>query len=456
MRTQDFDSAPIWKLTLALSIPTCLSQAVNVLYAIVDRMFIGNIAGYGDVALAGVGIAAPVTSLIGSFAVLIGMGGSPLMAMREGHREHEEAMRIVSTGFSVLLGISLVLMPLVLAVKGPLLRLFGASEVTFPYADEYLTVYTLGTPFALLSAGMNSFLINQGLSRNAMLSVMTGAVLNLVLDPLFIFTFAMGVKGAAIATVISQAASAAITLFSLASRRATIRLTLALPKARIVARTVRLGLSPFIIIASDSMIMILLNSVLQRYGGEGLGDRLISASTIIQSFHLLVMNPLGGITGGSQGLISYSYGAGRIGRVRSTWAHVQVLATVYTIIMMALAWTAGPLFISLFTEDAGLASLTAHYLRIFTLMIIPLSFQYNTVDTFTALGQGQISLPLSLFRKLLFTLCVFLFPALTGEAGSAFFSEAASDLVASVVSSLTLAIMLPRVLRARQRGRLDF
>ena len=296
MRSHDFDNEGLWRLTLSLSIPTCLSQAVNVLYAIVDRMFIGNIPLVGDVALAGVGVSAPITTLIGSFAVLIGLGGSPIMAMREGHREHEEAVRILSTGFVSLVAISFVIMPLCFLVKDPLLMLFGSSAATFPYADEYLTVYLMGTPFALLSTGMNSFLINQGMSRRAMVSVMAGALMNLVLDPIFIFTFDLGVAGAAVATVISQAASAAITLTSLCSRSARIRLTLQPPKARILRRTLTLGLSPFIIIATDSMIMIVLNTVLQRYGGEGMGDALISASTIIQSFHLLVMNPLGGRT----------------------------------------------------------------------------------------------------------------------------------------------------------------
>ena len=452
MRSHDFDNEGLWRLTLSLSIPTCLSQAVNVLYAIVDRMFIGNIPLVGDVALAGVGVSAPITTLIGSFAVLIGLGGSPIMAMREGHREHEEAVRILSTGFVSLVAISFVIMPLCFLVKDPLLMLFGSSAATFPYADEYLTVYLMGTPFALLSTGMNSFLINQGMSRRAMVSVMAGALLNLVLDPIFIFTFDLGVAGAAAATVISQAASAAITLTSLCSRSARIRLTLQKPTRRILSRTVTLGLSPFIIIATDSMIMIVLNTVLQRYGGEGMGDALISASTIIQSFHLLVMNPLGGITGGSQGLLSYSYGAGRTDRVLGTWKRVQVLATLYTILMMVLAWSAGDLFIRLFTSDSALVALTDHYLKVFTAMIIPLSFQYNTVDTFTALGKAGISLPLSLWRKLCFTLCVFLFPFITKEAGSAFLSEPASDLIASLVSTTTLAIMLPRVLRQRQKG----
>lgn len=455
MRCHDFDSGNVWRLVLALSIPTCLSQAVNVLYAIVDRMFIGNMDAVGDIALAGVGVAVPITSLLSSFAVLIGMGGSPLMAMREGHGEHEEAVRILSTGFSCLLVLSAVLTPLFLIVKTPLLLLFGSSPTTLPYADEYLTWYLLGTPFALVGSGMNSFVINQGMSRRAMVSVMTGALVNVMLDPLFIYVLDMGVRGAAVATVASQAASCAITLTALLSDKATIRLVPAAPRAYIVRRMVRLGLSPFIIIATDSIIMIALNAILQHYGGQTMGDTLVGASTIIQSFHLLVMNPLGGITAGSQGLLSYSYGAGNVARVRRTWACVQVLATIYTALMMALAWNFSAPFIALFTQDGQVARVSMHYLRVFTAAIIPLSLQYNTVDTFTALGWSQVSLPLSLLRKAVFTLALFIIPALTGSGGAAFCAEPVADLTAAVVSTTTLAIMLPRVLRMRAEGRLS-
>ena len=451
-RKHDLGKDSIWSLVLMMALPTALAQAVNVLYAIVDRMYIGHIAVYGDIALAGIGIASPITAFISSFASLIGMGGAPIMAMKEGHGEHHTAERIVTTGFYLILIASAILTPLFFFFRNPILLAFGASEVTLPYASEYLGWYLLGTPFALLASGLNSFVINQGQSKKGMVSVLVGAALNIVLDPLFIFTFGLGVKGAAIATVISQLASAAIVIGVLLSKNTQIRLRFhSFDRGRIL-KILTFGLSPFIIIATDSMIMIVLNTVLQRYGGEGMGDALISASTIIQSFHLLVMNPLGGITGGSQGLLSYSYGAGRTDRVLGTWKRVQVLATLYTILMMVLAWSAGALFIRLFTSDSALVALTDHYLKVFTAMIIPLSFQYNTVDTFTALGKAGISLPLSLWRKLCFTLCVFLFPFITKEAGSAFLSEPASDLIASLVSTTTLAIMLPRVLRQRQKG----
>lgn len=455
MRRQDFDNGRILPLVLMMSIPTCLSQAVNVLYAIVDRMFIGNIPMVGQSALAGVGVAAPVTTLLSSFAVLIGMGGSPLMAIREGHGEHEEAVRTLSTGFSCLIVLSAILTPVFFLFRTPLLELFGSSPATLPYARDYLTWYLAGTPFALVGSGLNSFAINQGMSRKAMVSVMTGAVLNVVLDPLFIFVFDMGVKGAALATVLSQAASCAITLAALLGPGAPIGLVLAGPRAYIVRRTVRLGLSPFLIIATDSIIMIALNSVLQHYGGPQMGDTLVAASTIIQSFHLLVMNPLGGITGGSQGLLSYSYGAGRTRRVRRTWASVQVLSTLYTILMMTIAWHFSGPFIALFTQDEEVARVSMHYLRVFTAMIVPLSLQYNTVDTFTALGWSTVSLPLSLFRKLVFFIALVTIPAISGGPGSAFYAEPTADLVASLVSTTTLVIMLPRVLRQREQGSLS-
>ncbi len=455
MKDLDFAHSPVWRLVISLSIPTCLSQAVNVLYAVVDRMFIGHMPVDGAIALAGVGVAAPVTSLISSFAVLFGLGGAPLMAMREGHGDHEEAVKVEGIGFALIIIASLVITPLCLILRRPLLSLFGSSVTTLPYALEYLTWYVIGTPFALISTGMNSYLTSQGRSRRAMCAVITGAVLNIALDPLFIYVFGMGVKGAALATVISQAVSAIVTVTGLLGPSTTIPLRLARPEGLLSWKITKLGLSPFLIIATDSLLMILLNTVLQLKGGPGLGDMLVTASTIIQSYHMLVMNPLGGITGGSQGLISYSYGSGDVSRVKAAYLRVQVLATLYTIIMMALAWTAGDLFIALFTQDGDVAALTGRYLKVFTAMIIPLSLQYNNVDTFTALGKPSASLPLSLFRKAVFTISLLTIPLFASDPGASFWAEPVSDIIAAAVSTTTMSILLPRILTRRKESGLS-
>lgn len=447
-RTTDLGHDSIWSLTLKLSLPTCLAQAVMVLYSVVDRMFIGHIAGIGDIALAGVGVAAPITTLLSSFAVLVGMGGAPIMAMRAGHDEKDKAEEVLGNALKLLLLFSIVLTPLFYLIRTPLLNFFGASPRTLPYADEYLFWYLAGTPFAILSTGLNSYLINQGQTGKAMASVLTGAVLNIALDPVFIFTLDMGVAGGAIATVISQIASTVLTIGFLRMKSTLIRLRLIKLEPRLVSRIFKLGFSPFIIISTDSLLLIILNAMLQKYGGEAMGDTLITCATIIQSCHLMVMNPLGGITGGGQGLISFNYGAGNGERVTAAFRAVQTLATLYTVLMFIFIWTAGPVFIRLFTDDAEITTLTFGYLRTFTLMIIPLSFQYNNVDTFTALGQVRLALPLSLFRKTVFLVSCIVLPALFG-AEAAFLSEPVCDITAAILSTSCMIYFLPRIIRAR-------
>ena len=397
-KNHDLGTAPLFPLAMKLAIPTALAQAVNVLYAIIDRMFIGHIEGVGDLALAGVGVAAPITTLISSFAVLIGLGGAPIMAMKAGHHEPDQAKAVLSSAFDMLVIEALILTPIFLLSRKSLLWSFGASPETFGYAESYLFWYTLGTPFAILATGLNSYLINQGKSKEGMITVLSGAILNILLDPLFIFTFNLGVKGGAIATIISQAVSACFTIMFLRSRNTPIRLEFHLLRKKtlpLVKKTIVFGLSPFIIISTDSILMIILNMMLQKYGGPGDGDILITCSTIIQSFHLLVMNPIGGITGGCQGMISYNYGAGNTERVKKGILTVQCIATAYTVIMTLVTIFLGRNFITLFTTEAVIIDKAVGLMFIFECMIIPLSFQYNNVDSFTAMGQVAYSLPLS-------------------------------------------------------------
>lgn len=330
----DLDNDKLIPLCLRLSIPTAISQAVQVLYAIVDRMYIGHIDVIGTTALSAVGIASPITSLVSSFSVLIGLGGAPIMAMRLGGGEKKKAEDVLTTALYLLLGLSLVLTPLFFFLRNPLLELFGATDKNIGYASTYLGWYLAGTPFIIIATGLSNYLINQGQSKKAMIAVITATVFNVVLDPVFIFIFEMDVKGAAIATVISQIVQFLLTLYFITRKDIMLPLRLkrvALPGS-LVLKIVKFGISPFIIIATDSLLMILLNTMLSRFGGME-ADLLITASAIIQSFHLLVMNPLGGITAGCQGLISYSYGAGKDERVRKAAMIAQAYAVIYSILM---------------------------------------------------------------------------------------------------------------------------
>ena len=449
-RKYDLGRDGLWRLVLSLAVPTALAQAVNVLYAIVDRMFIGHIAGYGDIALAGVGVAAPIATFISSFATLIGMGGAPIMAMCEGHGDHETAERTVTTGFYLLLISSAILTPVFLIFRDPILMAFGASAATLPHASEYLGWYLLGTPFALLSGGLNSFVINQGMSKKGMVSVLTGAVMNIILDPVFIFTLSMGVKGAAIATVISQMASMAVSIAALRQQDTAIRLRFRGFLPRQVSKIIKFGLSSFIIISTDSVLLIVLNAMLQRYGGPDMGDILITCSTIVQSYHILVTYPMGGMTAGCQGLVSYNYGAGYTDRVRKSISNLQVLITSYTIAMTVFTIFGSHLFARLFTSDPYILGLSARYMIIFESMVIPLSFQYVNVDMMTALGQIHISLPLSLLRKISFMVASIILPmALAAEA--AFLAEPISDILSCTVGTIVVRRSLGPILERRKK-----
>ena len=443
--TNNLGRDPIPTLVLRLAIPTMLAQLVSVLYNIVDRMYIGNIPEIGTTALAGVGVCGPIVTLLTSFATLVGLGGSPLMAMRMGQGQKDMAQRILNTCFLMLLVLSGTLTLGFLAAKDQLLWWFGASPDTFGYADTYLTIYTAGTFFALLSTGLNSFLLCQGFSGLGMATVVLGAVLNILLDPVFIFLLGMGVAGAALATILSQLASCLFVLLTLRSRRVPISLGWGGFRLRIVKRVLAFGLSPFLIIATDSILLIVLNTVLQRYGGPGLGDTLVACATIVQSYLLLITMPMGGMTLGTQPVISFNYGAGQPDRIRSAMKMIVGLCVGFCALMMVVTHTLSPLFCRLFTDDPETLERSVRYIKIFTLMIIPLAVQYPLVDEMTALAQVRRALFCSLFRKSVFFTCLLALPYFLG-AEATFFSEPIADVVAATVTSVLFLRAFPRIL----------
>ena len=310
------------QLVRRIAIPSMLAQFVSVLYSIVDRMYIGHIPQVGNLALAGVGVCGPVVTLVGSVASLVGMGGSPLMSIRMGEGDDQAARAVLSNCFMLLCVFSVVLVAVLIPLRQPMLMLFGASETTLPYANEYFTIYLTGTIFALMATGLNTFVVCQGFARKGMMAVILGAVMNIILDPIFIFALNMGVAGAALATVLSQAASCAYVLIFLFGRRASVRITFGGYSARIIVRVLTLGFSPFAIIAVDNIMIIALNAMLQKYGGAGRGDMLITCATIVQSFMLVVTMPLGGISGGTQGILGFNYGARQSQRVQDAQRHI--------------------------------------------------------------------------------------------------------------------------------------
>ncbi|MDO4295463.1 MAG: MATE family efflux transporter [bacterium] len=438
----------IKSLVRRLAIPSMLAQFVSVLYSVVDRMYIGNIAEVGELALAGVGVCGPIVTLISSFSALIGFGGSPLLSIRMGEKDEEGARQVVANSFMMLCVISVILTIVSLCLKDALLMWFGASEVTFPYANEYITVYLLGTVFALLSGGMNQFIICQGFAKVEMKSVMIGAALNLVLDPIFIFGFHMGAAGGALATVLSQAASAAFVLAFLFGRRPPVRITFHGYSAAICKRILMLGFSPFIIIAFDNILVITLNTTLQQFGGPERGDMMVTCGTIMQSFMLMVTMPLGGITSGTQSILGYNYGARQMNRVRQAELQIVKIAVIFCTVMFVLSQVGCQLFVLLFTRNPEYIAMSVRAIRISTLMIIPLAVQYSFVDGFTGMGIAHIAISLSFWRKLLFFLFVLLLPRLYGVE-AVFWTEPIIDVLAAITTSTVYATQIGKILKKR-------
>lgn len=441
----DLGRDDIKKLVWRIAIPSMLAQFVSVLYSIVDRMYIGNIPGSGAAALAGAGVCGPVVTMIGSVAFWIGVGGSPLMSMKMGQGDMKMAKKILANCFLLLAAFSFLLMALAYPFREPMLYFFGASDSTLPYADTYFSIYLSGTFFALMATGMNQFIISQGFARIGMYSVMIGAVLNIVLDPIFIFALHLGVAGAAAATVLSQLASCIYVLSFLFGKKAQVRISFGDYDLRLMRRILLLGFTPFIIIAMDNVMIITMNSILQKYGGPAEGDMLITCATIVQSFMLVITMPLGGITGGTQTILAFNYGAGRPDRVKNAQKYIFLLGAAYTLILFILARTAGSLFVRLFTSDPVLVSEAVRTIRIYTLAVVPLSIQYEIVDGFTGLGMVHLSLPLSFFRKAIYFLPLFILPHFFG-ARAAFYAEPISDIIAPVVSSVVYVTAMKKLL----------
>lgn len=450
-KTTDLGKDKVPLLVLKLAVPSMIAQFVNVLYSTVDRMFIGNITGIGDVALAGVGVCGPIVTLLTSFGTLIGLGGSILMAMRMGAGRKKQSENILAHSFLMLVLFSAVLTILFLLLKDYLLNWFGASTATFPYADSYMTIYTVGTFFALMAVGLNYFITCQGFPGVGMMTVIVGALTNILLDPVFIFGFHMNVAGAAIATVIAQFVSCAFAFRFLIGKRIPVKITLLRKKnfsPVIVQRILALGVSPFLILATDSVILIVLNTVLQTYGGPEEGDLLITCATIVQSYMMLITGPMLGISSGTQAILSYNYGAKNIDRVKSAEKYILLLCLCFTTIMFLVSRTIPEYFIRIFTKDPGQTDLCVWGIQVFTLMIIPLSFQYVFVDGFTALGRSRTALFLSVFRKGDYMLFTIVLPIFFG-ARSAFYAQPLADGIGAVMSSIAFLLIFRKHLEKR-------
>lgn len=450
-KENDLGRDPIGKLVVRLAVPTMIAQFVNILYSIIDRMYIGNIPKIGDLALAGVGICGPIVTLLSSFGTLVGLGGSILMAMRLGEGNEKRAKQLMSNSFLMLLSFAAVLTVSFLLLKDKLLMWFGASPVTFEYANTYMTIYTAGTFFALMSIGLNYFITCQGFATVGMATVLTGAITNIILDPIFIFGFRMNVAGAAVATVIAQMASCIFAIVFLTRKKVPIGICFGNYEWKTVFKILAVGFSPFLILSTDSVIILVTNAVLQKYGGANQGDLLISAATIVQSYMMLITGPLLGISGGTQAILSYNYGAKQIDRVKKAEKSILKMALLFTTIMFVLSQVIAPYFVMIFTRQGNLTQLAVWGIKVYSLGAIPLGFQYVWVDGLTALGRTKTALGLSLFRKGGYVFLTLLFPAMM-TAKAVFYAEPVIDVVSATIATIVYICVIGKHLRSRENA----
>lgn len=399
---QQLAGGRIFPLLVKLSIPATVAQLVNALYSIVDRMYIGHMPDIGTLALSGIGLTFPITMLIAAFSCLPGMGGAPLSSIAIGEGDMKRAQKYLCNAVSMLLVISLVLTVIFLLFLEPLLTLFGADASTLPYAKDYLQVYLLGTVFVELALGLNPFINTQGFTLVGTMSVVIGAFLNIVLDPLFIYTFDMGVKGAAVATVIAQAASCAWIFAFLSSKKSYIRIKPAdmKPVWAIWKKTCALGVSPFTFRVNESVIVILLNHLLLHYGGSD-GNLHIASMAILSSMSQVFFMPLSGIVTGVQPLLSYNFGAKNYPRIRSSIRYARRLSFGCAVVMWAFLVFAPELVCRMFTDNIALIALTKTTMRIMFSTILVLGFQMINQNAFVAMGNTKYSFLFGILRKVL-------------------------------------------------------
>ena len=438
----------IGSLLFKLALPTVVAQLVNMLYNIVDRIYIGHIEGTGALALTGVGVCLPLILIVSAFAALISSGGGPRASIMMGHNDYDKAEEVLGNSFIMQVMISVVLTLILLIFNEDILLLFGASENTIGYATTYMDIYAVGTIFVQLTLGMNSFITAQGFAKTGMLSVAIGAVANIVLDPVFIFGFGMGVKGAALATIISQGLSALWVLSFLFGKRTFLHIRPEYMKLErsIFLPSLYLGLATFIMQSSESVINICYNYSLLKYGG----DIAVGAMTILSSVMQFAMLPLQGLGQGAQPVISYNYGAKNKDRVRRTFFCLLLSSMIYAVLLWGLVELFPSLFVSMFTSDETLRTFTVPALRVYMAAAVLFGIQIACQITFTALGDAASSMIVAITRKFILLIpFMFIFPLVfSGDQTMAvFMAEPAADVIAVTFTAILFFFRFRKALR---------
>lgn len=447
----DLGSGKVGKLLFSLALPTITSQIVNMLYNLVDRVYIGHmqpVETVGKLALTGVGVCLPIIMVISAFAALMAMGGAPRASIEEGRGNVPGSERIMGNSFTLLVAAALVLTAVFMAFAEPMLRIFGASDNTIGYALDYMRIYCLGTIFVQVTLGMNAFITAQGFTVVGMKTVLIGAGLNTVLDPVFIFAFGMGVRGAALATILSQAVSAAWVLRFLTGPKTKWRLRrdCLRPRTKVVLPSLALGLSPFIMQSTESLIAVCFNSSLLKYGG----DTAVGAMTVLTSIMQFAMMPLQGLTQGAQPIISYNYGARNSDRVRAAFRCLLKACLVYSLTLWVLVQLFPEMFVLIFNNSPALVDYAAWALRIYMAATGIFGIQIACQQTFVALGSAKISLFLAVLRKIILLIpLIYILPNFFADkAFAVFLAEPVADLLAVCTTAVMFSVQFRKSMAA--------
>lgn len=444
-REKRLGTAPLGKLIFQLALPGILAQLINVLYNMVDRMYIGHMPKTGATALTGLGVCLPIIVLISAFSAFAGMGGAPLAAIQLGKGDKNKAEKILGNATTMLITCSIILTIVFGVFKEPILYAFGASPETIGFALDYINIYLIGTIAVQLSLGLNTYISCQGNAKIAMFSVLIGAVLNIVLDPIFIFGLGMGVKGAALATIISQTVSAIWVVRFLLSKKSVIRIKLEnmKPDWKIIGMVCALGISPFVMQSTEALVTIILNSGLQKYGG----DLYVGSLTILQSVMQLTIVPVNGMTQGVQPVISYNYGAGNFDRVKKTFKIVLIADLTVTVVACLLTQFIPGVFAAAFTDEAPLIALVEEVMPIFFAGIWIFGVQMACQSTFMGMGQAKVSLFLALLRKVILLIPLALILPKFFDVQGIYYAEPVADIVAALTTGVVFLLMSKKLLK---------
>ena len=450
-REVDLGKEPIGRLLLVLAIPTIASQVINALYNMVDRMYIGHIPEIGAAALTGVGVSFPIIMIVSAFAALVGMGGAPQASIAMGRKDHDKAEKILGNCFTSLAVVAVILTIIVLVFKTPLLYLFGASSNTISYAEDYIEIYAVGTIFVQMTLGLNMFISAQGFSMISMLTVVIGAVTNIILDPVFIFGFHMGVQGAAVATVLSQALSAVWAVKFLTGKSTVLHLKKKYMKIewKVMAPCVALGVAPFIMQSTESVLVLCFNSSLLKYGG----DMAVGAMTILSSIMQFAMLPLQGLTQGGQPIISYNYGARNVERVKKGFKLLLIACLCYSTLMWAAAQLVPQLLVMIFTNDPQLMKLAVWALRIYMAGDLLMGAQVACQQTFIAFGNAKISTFLAIFRKIIVLIpMIYILPVfMKDKVLGVFMAEPIADTIAVCTTCVMFFVSFKKLIKEMKK-----